>query len=159
MIDGDVLILLKRDAVETISQSEDATDDILQFEVRAQHLCIEIVFLHLQLVRIEARVPRTHLVDALVSQFTNFVTLLNGSRFVGIDEVVQQAIDTTCISGHAMLQHIVGISLVTKQLGNLTTQIDNTFADVEIVLRVLMRANGVASHVELLAELKVMKGR
>ena len=54
VIDGDVLILLERDAIQLIGQSEDAIDDVFQFEVGTQHLGINVVLLHLQLMRVEA---------------------------------------------------------------------------------------------------------
>ena len=47
VIHRDVFVLLEGDAVQAGSQSEDALDDVLQLEVRAQHLCVEVVFLHL----------------------------------------------------------------------------------------------------------------
>ena len=53
MIDGNVLVLLKRDAIQLIGQSEDAINNSLQFEVGTQHLGIDVVLLHLQLVRVE----------------------------------------------------------------------------------------------------------
>ena len=36
---------------------------------------------------------------------------LEGCGFVGVNQVVQQSIDPSYITSHAMFQHIVGISL------------------------------------------------
>ena len=58
MVDGYCFVLLEGDAVEPRSQSEDAVDDLIELEVGSQHLCIDVVFLHLQLMRIESHVPR-----------------------------------------------------------------------------------------------------
>ena len=58
MIDGNVLVFLERDTIQLISQSEHTAYHFRQFEVWTQHLGIDVVLLHLQLVRIEARVPR-----------------------------------------------------------------------------------------------------
>ena len=61
VVDGDVLVLLESDAVQSVSQSEDTFDDIGQLKVWAQHLCVQVVLLHLQLVAVEAAVPGMHL--------------------------------------------------------------------------------------------------
>ena len=108
MVDGYILVFLERDAIQSVGQSEDALDDPRQFEVRSQHLCIEFVFIHLQLVGIESCVPGTHVVE----QTLQLLLFLYGSRLVGIDEVVEQTIDAALVGGHAALQHIVGISFV-----------------------------------------------
>ena len=47
VIHRDVFVLLEGDAVQAGSQSEDALDDVFQLEVRTQHLCVKVVFLHL----------------------------------------------------------------------------------------------------------------
>ena len=51
-----------------------------------------------------------------------------------------------------MLQHIVGIGLEAQQLCYLTTEIDQTLADLEVVLRIVMDALGILRHIELTAE-------
>ena len=58
MVNGDVVVGLEGDAIQAIGQSEHAIDNLREFEIRAQHFAIEVVFLHLQLVRIVRRVPR-----------------------------------------------------------------------------------------------------
>ena len=112
MIDGNVLVLLECDAIQLIGQSEDTVNHPLQFEIRTQHLGIDVVLLHLQLVRIEARVPRLHLVYIFMSQFAQFVALLDGCGHVGVNQVVQQPIDAAGVRGHATFQHVVGIGLI-----------------------------------------------
>ena len=47
MVDGNVLVLLERDAVQPVGQSKHALDDLRQFEVGSQHLCVQVVLLHL----------------------------------------------------------------------------------------------------------------
>ena len=58
MIDGNLLILLKRDAIQAISQSEHALNHLRQFEVRAQHFGIDVIALQFEFVGIEAEIPR-----------------------------------------------------------------------------------------------------
>ena len=52
MIDGDVLVFLECDAIEAMCQTEDAVDDLVELEVRTQHLRVDIVVLNLQLMGI-----------------------------------------------------------------------------------------------------------
>ena len=86
MVDGDVLALLEGDAIEAGGETEHALDDILELEIGAQHLCVEVETLHLELVGIIAEVPRLKLeVVALqpLCQPLYLADLLDGSRFVG----------------------------------------------------------------------------
>ena len=50
MIDRDILVFLECDAVETIGKTKHATNDLRQLEIRAQHLCIDVISLQLQLM-------------------------------------------------------------------------------------------------------------
>ena len=43
MIDGNILVLLKGDAIETVCQTEDAVNHFRQFEIGSQHLGIYIL--------------------------------------------------------------------------------------------------------------------
>ena len=79
MIDGNLLILLEGDAIETVCQSEDTIDNFRQFEIRTQHLGIDIVFLQLQLVRIIAEVPG---LEFEVFSFQLLRHLLDGCHFL-----------------------------------------------------------------------------
>ena len=63
VINGNILILLERDAIEFVGQSKDAIDNLVQLEVRTQHLGIKVVFLQLKLVCIEGGIPLLYLVN------------------------------------------------------------------------------------------------
>ena len=52
MIDWNVLVLLERDAIQTVGQAKHAIDDFLQLEIRTEHLGIDIIFSQLELMRI-----------------------------------------------------------------------------------------------------------
>ena len=58
MIDGNRRILLEGDTIETVGQPEDTVDYLRQLEIGAQHLCIDVITLQLQLMGIEAEIPR-----------------------------------------------------------------------------------------------------
>ena len=111
-----LMILFERNAIEAVGQAKDAFDDFGQLEVRAQHLGIDVVLLHLQLVGIESQVPRLHF-EVVAFHTTgdglDFSHLFDGCRFVCVDEVVEQSVHALGVAGHAVLQHVVGISLVT----------------------------------------------
>ena len=155
MIHGNVLVLLEGDAIEAVGQSEDTVDDPRQLEIRSQHLGIDVVFLQLELVRIKPLVPLAHL-EVLAFHFLGHVFQLfvffDCRGLVGIDEVVEQVIYVLHLRGHAVLQHIVGKRAVAKQLCHLAAQVHQPLADVEVVLAVVVRADGVACHVELFTQ-------
>ena len=92
-----------------------------------------------------------------MSQLAHFVALLDGCGLVGINEVVEQAIDAAGIRSHAAFQHVVGISFITQQLGYLATQINQPLANLDVVLRVVVCADGVACHIQLLAQLPLCR--
>ena len=115
VVDGDVVIFLERDAVEPVGQSEHPVDHPVEPEVGAQHLRIEVVFLHLELVRVIPEVPRLEL-KVLALHFPgdglHFFQLFLRCGFVGLKEVVEQFVDIAGIGCHAVLEHVVGIGVV-----------------------------------------------
>ena len=142
----------KGDAVETGSQPEDAADDVLQLEVGAQHLGIEIIALHLELVGVVGDVPGLQLeVVALVAarHLLYLFHLVDGSGLVSLDEVIEQTIDIGGIGRHALHQHIVGIGIISQQLCHLAAQIDQPFAYLQIVLLVVVGTYGHVGHIHL----------
>ena len=152
MIYGDILVLLESDAVQLISQSEDTFDNVFQLEIRTQHLLIQVVFLHLQLVAVEGGVPRHHFFHILVSQFLQFLALLQCGGLVGFYQVVQQLIDIACVRRHTTFQHIVCIRLVAHQLGYLPAQVYDALAYFQVVLLIVVRTLCHTRHVHLLSQ-------
>ena len=95
MINGDILVLLECDTIEFVGQTEHTVYHLRQFEVGAQHLSIQVIFLHLQLVGIEPCVPRLHaplLLERLGEAPFQFLALFDGSGLIGIHQIVQQSI-------------------------------------------------------------------
>ena len=101
---------------------------------------------------IETSVPRIHLLNILLGHFDQFCLFLKSRRLICLNEVVKQTIDIAGLGGHTTLQYVVRISLVTQQLGNLTTQIDESLADVEVVFAVVVRTLGITRHIHLLTQ-------
>jgi hypothetical protein len=136
VVNGYILILAEGDAIETSGESEDALDDVGEFEIRSQHLGVDIILLELELMGIERCIPR-HKAEIvalhLLSLGTEFVALLDGRRFIGVDELIEQVIDILGGAGHAFLEYVVGIGLIAKELSHLATQIDESLAYLEIV--------------------------
>ena len=160
MVYGYVLVLLEGDSVEFSCQTEHAVDHLVELQVGAQHLGVEVVFLHLQLVRVEAHVPGFH---HEVISFNAFCqgcylgNLLLGGRLVGIYQVVQQFVHIVDIACHAVLEHVVGIGVEAQQLCQLASQVDESLAYLEVVGIVVVYALGIAGHVHLLAELALCR--
>ena len=155
MVYLNVLVLLECDAVEACGESEHSLNHLRQFEVGAQHLCIEIELAHLQLVRVESEVPRFEFESFAFSvlRLTLYcLHLLNCGRLVGINQVVEQFVDIAHVRCHAMNEHIVGKSFVAQKLGYLSAQIDESLAYFEVVLTVVVSSLGVACHIQLLAQ-------
>ena len=156
MIDGDVLVLLEGDAIEAVGKTEHTADDLVELEVRAQHLGIEIIAFHLQLVGIECEVPGLHLLfvtEILGKECFHLFHFFNSRRLVGVNQFVQQLIDIGCTSRHAMYHHVIGKRLIAKELCQLATQIDEPLTNLEVVLAVVMNTLRVLRHIHLLTKL------
>ena len=151
MIHGDVLILLERDAIQAVGQSEDAVDHLVQLEVRAQHLGIDVIFLQLQLMAIESHVPRLDILFSACHSL-QLQLLFLCCRTVGIDEVVEQSVDALHIARHTILQHIVGIGLEAQQLCYLPAQVHQSLANLQVVVLVLMNTLRIIRHIHLAAQ-------
>ena len=115
MIHRDILVLLERDAIQAVGQSEHTVYHFRQLKIGAQHLGIQVVFLHLQLVRIETCIPWFHpplLLEGLGEASFQLLQLLDGCGLIGIYEVVQQSVNMADIRCHTALQHVVGVGLI-----------------------------------------------
>ena len=77
--------------------------------------------------------------------------LLDGRGLVGLDEVVEQAIDVLGRGGHAIFHHVVSVGLVAQELGQFAPQVDQPLADVEVALLAL-GAERAVGHEDLLAK-------
>ena len=155
MIDWDVLVFLKGNAIQAIGQAKDTINHLRQLEIGTQHLCIEIVFLKLELMRIEAKVPRLKfevLALCFLSHLLNGCHLLLGRRLISGNQVVEKFIDISHITGHTMFQHIVGIGLVSQQLSQFPSEIDQTFTDLKIVFAIVVDTLRILGHVHLTAQ-------
>ena len=151
-----ILILLECDAVQAVSQTEHAINNLRQFEVRTQHLGIDIILLKLQFVRVVREVPwlkfevfslhlASHLFDSL--------NLFHCSRLISLDKIVQQFIHIANVTCHTVLQHIVSIGLMPQQLCYLTTQVYQAFTYFKVILLVIVYTLCVLGHIQLLAQL------
>ena len=142
-----------------MGQAKDTVDDLVELEVRAQHLRVDIIVLHLQLMGIIGEVPRLKLeviAFELACFFTNSLHLLFSGRLVGINEVVEKLIDILHAARHAVFHHIVGKGVVAQELCLLTPVVDESAADVAVVVLVAMGAERVAGHIQLSSQLAVV---
>ena len=159
MIDGYVGVLLERDAVESGGEAEDAPYDVVEAEIGAQHLGVEIVALHLQLVGIVGEVPRLEaegVALGLACLVGYGAELFDGRGLIGGDEVVEQLIDVGHVGGHAVLEHVVGEGVVAEELCQGQPDVDEPLADFYVVAVVVVGALRVACHVELAPQVAVV---
>ena len=156
MVDGDVLVLLEGDAIQAIGQTKHTIDHLGEFEIGTQHLSVDIKLLQLELMGVEAEVPRLQF-EVLTLKLASH--LFDGSHFflgcglIGLDEVVEQFIDIAHITCHAVFQHIVGIGIMPQELGQFTTQVNDPLAYLKVVLRIIMDTLGILGHVQLATKL------
>ena len=90
--------------------------------------------------------------DIFLKHFLNLGDLLFSGGHIGGDEIVEELVDVADIAGHTVLHHVVGIGLMAQKLCQFATQIDQTFTDLEVVLRILMDALRILGHIHLLTQ-------
>ena len=160
VIDRDVRVFLERDAVEPCGQPEHALFHACQFEIRAEHFPVNVVFLQLQLVGVVAEVPR--LQDeirpfALAGGGFHGLHLFAGGGEIGLQQVVEQLIDVLAVFRHALLQHEVGKRAASQQLCAFAPQVDDAFDDFRVVVFAPTGADGVFGHVHFFAQFPVVR--
>ena len=155
MVYRNILVFLEGDAVELVGKTEYAVYHLVELEVWAEHLCIQVILLHLQLVRIVSEIPWLHL-EVIAFQFLgkclHLFSLFDGCWLVGIDEVVQQFIHILRFACHAVAEHVVGVGLEAQELSQFTAQIHQLLAYFQVVLLVVVGADCVTGHVHLFAQ-------
>ena len=159
MVDGDVLAQVEGDAVEARGQAEDALLDAGELEVGAQHLAVDVVALHLQLLAVVGEVPGAEFVVGafgLAGQGGDFLQFATGGGEVGLQEVVEEVLDVGRVLCHAALEDEVGKGLVAEDVGQLTAQVDDARDEGQVVVVAFVGAEGHVGHVHLLAQLAVV---
>ena len=150
-----LLVLLERDAIQSVCQSEHSVNHLVQFQIRTQHLRVEVEALQLQFVGVEAEVPRLH-PEVFAFHFLRLLLYVRHlflcRRHIGVDEVIEQLVHVVCIARHTVFQHVVGVCPESQKLCDFPSQIHYTFAYFDVVLRVVMGAYLVALHIHLLPE-------
>ena len=151
-----LFVLLKGDAIQFVGESEYTVYHFVQLEIRAKHFCIEIIFLHLEFMRIEAEIPWFHF-EIFTLQFLgkgfHFFHFLFCRWLISLYQVVEKFIYMFCIACHTVAKNIVGIGFETEQLGEFSAQVYQSFADFQVVLLVIMGTYRIACHIHLFAEL------
>ena len=156
VVNGDIRIFLKGDAVEARGQSEHALYHVAQLEVRAQLLGIEIVLLAAQEVRVIGKIPR------LKVKIVPFYRLglcfhachvLAGGGKIGLGEILQKLPYVLGRFRHAMFQDVSGIIGITQQLRLLAAQVRDAANDGEVIVLVAVGAKRVVEAIQFLAAL------
>ena len=157
VIDRYFRIFLECDAIESCSESEDTVDDVVKFEIRSEHLCIDIIFLEFEDVRKVRSVPWFHSIEFLFAfscfqrLFRYVVLLFYCCGFICVYEFVQQFIHLALVCCHALFENIVCIALISEQLCYFQSQVYYSPAYILVVLSVAMVADGVFLEIHLFA--------
>ena len=88
----------------------------------------------------------------LEEHFFNLSDFLLGYGPISRHQVVKQLIDIAHMTCHTVFQHIVCVSLMSQQLRQFTTQVDEPFAYLKIVLSIVVRTLGILRHIHLTAQ-------
>ena len=150
-----ILVFLECYAVEPCCQTEDTLYDVVDLEIRAQHLRVEVVLLQLQLMRIERAIPRHHLEVAafhFLCQCLHGLLLLQCRWLVSVDKVVEELVDIADVRGHTVLHDEVGVGFVSQQLCHLPSQVYQPLADLQVVVLIVVRTLCGPCHKHLLPQ-------
>ena len=154
MIDRNLLVASEGDAIQLGGQSEHTLADMIQLEVGAGHLVIELESTVLQLLGIIVPVPR-HQIDRcallLLGKGRDRLILLQGHRPVGFAQLIQQLIDTGRRLGHGVCQLVIGKGRITHQAGDLQPDVDNLPHDLLVVIFVILVADRHERPIQLFA--------
>ena len=77
-------------------------------------------------------------------------------RHISLHQFIDKCIHIGCVLGHTALEHIVGISVIAKQLCYLTLQIDDAAHCLAVVMLAALAADGVLGRIYLAAQLAVV---
>ena len=151
MIDRNLRIFAQRDPVQTVRQLEHAPPHVLQLEIGLRQLLAQLVALVLELLGVVAEVPRHQLgVEALsagVAGHGFHVAARSLDR--PVEQLRQKGVDRRGALGHTLFQHVIGICLVSKQIGKLQTLVGDLL-DNGGVVELAAHAAGVVGSPELL---------
>ena len=84
-----------------------------------------------------------------MEHFFDLFHFLDGRRFVGVEQFVEQLIDIVGATSHPMLHHVVGKRFVAQKLRHFAPQIDEPLADFEVVFGVVVQTDRVFRHIHL----------
>ena len=93
----------------------------------------------------------------VLKELVQFLSFFLRCGFVGINKVVEQMIYIATVRCHATLQYIVCIGLISQQLGNLATQVDESLTYLEVVLAIIVCTLGITSHIHLFTKLTLCR--
>ena len=149
----------KGNAIQTCCQTEDTILYLLQLEVGTKHLAVYVVALHLQQITVVREVPGLKhevLAFLLPGQLLYLCHLALCHRAVCFQQLVHKVGDVCHVLCHTALQHEVGIGLVPHYLCQLLAEVHKLAHVLEVVVLVVVRADGVHGTVHLLSEVTTL---
>ena len=152
-----LFVLHKAQTIQSFRQPQHAFDDVLQLKIGFQRFGAQVekgLLLFLSVIGVVPALQRLLKTQAL-GKLVEFGNLsLSGWQRVGL-QLVQQPIYTLQRFGHAVVQRIVGIRLVAKQLCYLVAAFHNV-QDVLTVVELVAESFAGGAHVHLVAQRTVV---
>ena len=135
MVDVDLRIGREVQSVELVGQQEDPLLDMFEFEIGLHQLVVERILFILVHGAVIGPVPRHELSFEPLrgGVFAHRAVVGIGPRLGLHEQVVQERLDRLRVTGHALLQHVVGIALVAQQIGDLQPRIDDPADQLRVV--------------------------
>ncbi len=140
---------------ESRGQVERALTHVFEFEVRSQHLLIQIVLGLLHFFRIVPPVPGSEweVAPFAVDHGLHFGHFLFGPAQGRIPDLLEQLVDVVRNLGHVLFEHVVGMRFVAEQFGARGPQHDY-FGQNELVVELVVVVAAIdVRQVDLLAKL------
>ena len=151
MIDRYILVGGERQSVKIFGRHEYAADHVVELQIRFHLLVVHGILLRLVLLGPVRPIPRHHI--ALVP-FRGGVCVYRLVILAGVihrlgAQLVEERRHRGGVLGHLLLENVIGIGLVTQQIGDLQTQRRDTAYQFRVVELAAQRAR-IVSAVELL---------
>ncbi len=158
MVNRNLAIGCKRETVEAVGQHEHALLDIFEFKIGLYQLVAYGILLLLVFLVVVAPVPRHQIAFETLCAciLGNRAVILMGVLLGFAQQLVEELVDRLRRLCHAVFEHVVGVALVTQQIGYLQTQLGYSLDVGRIVVLAAQRARVVLA-IELLLDVALRR--
>ena len=159
VINRDLGVLLELQTVELGSQHKYTLLHVVELQVGLNHLVAQSILLILVLLAVIAEIPGHYLAlqAKRLSVCVDSCIVLIGILLRSVQQTLQEVIYILSALGHTLLQNIVSIGSVTKQVSHLQAQLGDTLNDLAVVVCTLGQRTRVVGTPQLLLQLTVRR--